>query len=159
MDKLISLLYENSSLSVEELSAMLGESEESVEKRIAEYKKNGVIIGNKTVINWDKVENSGVTALIELKVTPQKETGFDEIAKLISEFDEVKAVTLMAADNYDLLVTVRGKTIQDVAMFVSRRLATIDAVQSTATHFMLKRYKENGVMLENSEKDQRSMVL
>ncbi len=159
MDKLISLLYEDSSLSVEELSAMLGESEESVEKRIAEYKKNGVIIGTKTVINWDKVENSGVTALIELKVTPQKETGFDEIAKLISEFEEVKAVTLMAADNYDLLVTVRGKTIQDVAMFVSRRLATIDAVQSTATHFMLKRYKENGILLENSEKDQRSMIL
>ncbi len=159
MDKLISLLYDDSSLSVEELSAMLGESEESVEKRITEYKKNGVIIGNKTVINWDKVENSGVTALIELKVTPQKETGFDEIAKLISEFEEVKAVTLMAADNYDLLVTVRGKTIQDVAMFVSRRLATIDAVQSTATHFMLKRYKENGVLLENSEKDQRSMIL
>ena len=159
MDKLISLLYEDPSLSVEELSAMLGESEESVEKRISEYKKNGVIIGTKTVINWDKVENSGVTALIELKVTPQKETGFDEIAKLISEFEEVKAVTLMAADNYDLLVTVRGKTIQDVAMFVSRRLATIDAVQSTATHFMLKRYKENGVLLENSEKDQRSMIL
>lgn len=159
MDKLISLLYEDPSLSVEELSVMLGESEESVEKRIAEYKKNGVIIGTKTVINWDKVENSGVTALIELKVTPQKETGFDEIAKLISEFEEVKAVTLMAADNYDLLVTVRGKTIQDVAMFVSRRLATIDAVQSTATHFMLKRYKESGVLLENDEKDQRSMML
>ena len=159
MDKLISLLYDDSSLSVEELAAMLGETEESVEKRIAEYKKNGVIIGNKTVINWDKVENSGVTALIELKVTPQKETGFDEIAKRISEFEEVKAVTLMAADNYDLIVTVRGKTIQDVAMFVSRRLATIDAVQSTATHFMLKRYKENGILLENSEKDQRSMIL
>lgn len=159
MDKLISLLYEDSSLSVEELSAMLGESEENVEKRIAEYKKDGVIIGTKTVINWDKVENSGVTALIELKVTPQKETGFDEIAKLISEFEEVKAVTLMAADNYDLLVTVRGKTIQDVAMFVSRRLATIDAVQSTATHFMLKRYKESGTLLENGEKDQRSMML
>lgn len=159
MDKLISLLYEDSSLSVEELAAMLGESEESVENRIAEYKKNGVIIGNKTVINWDKVENSGVTALIELKVTPQKETGFDEIAKRISEFEEVKAVTLMAADNYDLIVTVRGKTIQDVAMFVSRRLATIDAVQSTATHFMLKRYKENGILLENSENDQRSMIL
>ena len=159
MDKLISLLYEDSSLSVEELAAMLGESEESVENRIAEYKKNGVIIGTKTVINWDKVENSGVTALIELKVTPQKETGFDEIAKRISEFEEVKAVTLMAADNYDLIVTVRGKTIQDVAMFVSRRLATIDAVQSTATHFMLKRYKENGILLENSENDQRSMIL
>lgn len=159
MDKLISLLYDDSSLSVEELAAMLDETEESVEKRIAEYKKNGVIIGNKTVINWDKVENSGVTALIELKVTPQKETGFDEIAKRVSEFEEVKTVTLMAADNYDLIVTVRGKTIQDVAMFVSRRLATIDAVQSTATHFMLKRYKENGILLENSEKDQRSMIL
>lgn len=159
MDKLISLLYEDSSLSVEELSAMLGESEESVEKRIAEYKKNGVILGKKTFINWDKVENSGVTALIELKVTPQKETGFDEIAARISEFDEVDTVNLMAADNYDLLVTVRGKTIQDVAMFVSRRLATIDAVQGTATHFLLKRYKENGVVLTDSEKDQRSMML
>ncbi len=159
MDKLISLLYEDSSLSVEELSAMLGESEESIEKRIAEYKKSGVILGKKTFINWDKVESSGVTALIELKVTPQKETGFDEIAARISEFDEVDTVNLMAADNYDLLVTVRGKTIQDVAMFVSRRLATIDAVQSTATHFLLKRYKENGVVLTDKEKDQRSMML
>ncbi len=159
MDKLISLLYEDSSLSVEELSAMLGESEESIEKRIAEYKKNGVILGKKTFINWDKVDNSGVTALIELKVTPQKETGFDEIAARISEFDEVDTVNLMAADNYDLLVTVRGETIQDVAMFVSRRLATIDAVQSTATHFLLKRYKENGVVLTDNEKDQRSMML
>lgn len=159
MDKLISLLYEDSSLSAEELSAMLGESEESIEKRIAEYKKNGVILGKKIFINWDKVEESGVTALIELKVTPQKETGFDEIAERISEFDEVDTVNLMAADNYDLLVTVRGKTIQDVAMFVSRRLATIDAVQSTATHFLLKRYKENGVVLTDNEKDQRSMML
>ncbi len=159
MDKLISLLYEDSSLSVEELSAMLGESIDSIEKRIAEYKKNGVILAKKTFINWDKVENSGVTALIELKVTPQKETGFDEIAARISEFDEVDTVNLMAADNYDLLVTVRGKTIQDVAMFVSRRLATIDAVQSTATHFLLKRYKENGVLLTDGEKDQRSMML
>lgn len=159
MDKLISLLYEDSSLSVEELSAMLGEEKESVEKRIAEYKKNGVIIGRTAVINWDKVENSGVTALIELKVTPQKETGFDEIAARISEFDEVETVNLMAADNYDLLVTVRGKTIQDVAMFVSRRLATIDAVQGTATHFLLKRYKENGALLTDGEKDQRSMML
>lgn len=159
MDKLISLLYENSSLSSEELSAMLGESVESIEKRIAEYKKNGVILGKKTFINWDKVESSCVTAFIELKVTPQKETGFDEIAARISEFDEVDTVNLMAADNYDLLVTVRGKTIQDVAMFVSRRLATIDAVQSTATHFLLKRYKENGVVLTDKEKDERSMML
>lgn len=159
MDKLISLLYENSSLSTEELSTMLGESKESVEKRIEEYKKSGVILGKKVFINWDKVENSGVTAFIELKVTPQKETGFDEIAKRISEFDEVETVNLMAADNYDLIVTVRGKSIQDVAMFVSRRLATIDAVQSTATHFLLKRYKENGVILSDGEKDQRSMVL
>ncbi len=159
MDKLISLLYEDSSLSVDELSAMLGESEEDIKKRIEEYKKSGVILGKKTFINWDKVENSGVTAIIELKVTPQKETGFDEIAARISEFDEVDTVHLMAADNYDLSVTVRGKTIQDVAMFVSRRLATIDAVQSTATHFLLKRYKENGVQLTVGEKDQRSMML
>ncbi|MBE6784539.1 MAG: Lrp/AsnC family transcriptional regulator [Ruminococcaceae bacterium] len=159
MDKLISLLYEDSSLSVDELAAMLGESEEDIQKRINEYKKSGVILGKKTFINWDKVENSGVTAIIELKVTPQKETGFDEIAARISEFDEVDTVHLMAADNYDLSVTVRGKTIQDVAMFVSRRLATIDAVQSTATHFLLKRYKENGVQLTVGEKDQRSMML
>ncbi len=159
MDKLISLLYEDSSLSVEELSAMLGESEEDIQKRINDYKKNGVILGKKTFINWHKVDNSGVTALIELKVTPQKETGFDEIAARISEFAEVDTVNLMAADNYDLLVTVRGKSIQDVAMFVSRRLATIDAVQSTATHFLLKRYKENGVPLTDDEKDQRSMML
>ncbi len=159
MDKLISLINEDSSLTAEELSAMLGESEESINKRLEEYKKDGVLLGKKTVINWDKVEGAGVTALIELKVTPQKETGFDEIAARISEFDEVDTVQLMAADNYDILVTVRGKTIQDVAMFVSRRLATIDAVQGTATHFLLKRYKENGVILAEEEKDQRSIML
>ena len=119
----------------------------------------GIIKGYRAIIDWEKTDRAMVKALIELKVTPQKETGFDEIAARISEFTEVDTVNLMAADNYDLLVTVRGKTIQDVAMFVSRRLATIDAVQGTATHFLLKRYKENGVQLSEDEKDQRSMML
>ncbi len=159
MDKIIDLIYNNGTLTPEELSVMTGESVESVKAKLKEYKEKGVILGKRTIINWDNVEDGGVTAIIELKVTPQKETGFDEVAELIASYEEVDSVILMAADKHDLLITVRGKTIQDVAMFVAKRLSTIDAVQSTATHFQLKRYKENGIVFKSKEKDKRSIML
>lgn len=159
MDRLLKLLSENAKFTTEELSAMLNDSEENIDRKIAEYEKNGIIKGYQALINWDKVADAGVTAFIELKVTPKKSTGFDEIAALVSTFDEVESVYLIAG-SYDLLVTVNGRTIQEIAMFVSKRLSTIEGVISTATHFLLTKYKDNGVILNNEEhEDKRSMIL
>lgn len=159
MDKLIELLNENSQLTVSELSAMLNRSEEDIKHQIEEYEKQGIIKGYKALINWDKLADSCVSAIIELKVVPKKETGFDEIAKSVMHFDEVESVYLMAG-GYDLLVMVKGKNIQEISMFVSRRLSTLDSVVSTATHFVLSRYKDGGVTLFNDEEvDKRSMIL
>ena len=150
MDKLIELLNENSQFTVSELSAMLNRSEEDIKHQIEEYEKQGIIKGYKALINWDKLADSCVSAIIELKVVPKKETGFDEI---------VESVYLMAG-GYDLLVMVKGKNIQEISMFVSRRLSTLDSVVSTATHFVLSRYKDGGVTLFNDEEaDKRSMIL
>lgn len=159
MDKLLELLNENSQFTISELSAMLDRSEEDVKSQIEFYEKEGIIKGYKALINWDKLAGSCVSAIIELKVVPQKETGFDEIAKRVMRFEEVESVYLMAG-GYDLSVMVKGKNIQEISMFVSKRLSTLNNVVSTATHFVLSRYKDGGVILFNDEQeDKRSMVL
>lgn len=158
MDKLLQLLSENSSLSNAELSMMLGEPEDYIAAQIKEYEKSGIIRGYRAVVNWDAVPESGVVALIELKVAPQLQKGFDEFAESLLGYDEVEDVYLMAGA-YDLLLTVKGRTIQDVSAFVAKRLAAMNGILSTATHFMLKRYKENGVSLVDiDKKDRREMV-
>ena len=158
MDKLLKILSENSKLSVKELSHMLGEPEDYIAAQIKEYESAGVIRGYRAVVNWDEVPDSGVVAMIELKVAPQLQKGFDEFAERVLSFDEVESVYLMAG-GYDLLLTVKGQTIQDVSSFVAKQLAAMDGILSTATHFMLKRYKENGVSLVDvEEKDGREMV-
>ncbi|MBQ3928884.1 MAG: Lrp/AsnC family transcriptional regulator, partial [Clostridia bacterium] len=128
--------------------------------RINQYKEDGIIKGTKTLINWDKVENSGVTAIIELKVTPKPETGFDDIAKVVMSYDNVESVYLAASSRYDLIATVKGDTIQEIAEFVSKRLSTLDAVIGTATNFVLTQYKEGGVVYydEDDNEEQRSMI-
>ncbi len=156
MDKLLRLLSENSAYTTQELSMLLGESEDSVKARIAEYEKQGIIKGYRAVINWEKVADSGVTAYIELKVTPTKDKGFDDIAERVMAFEEVSSVSLMAG-TYDLGLTVKGDTIQDVSSFVSRKLSTLEGVLSTATHFFLKRYKYDGTVLTDSTVDERCM--
>ncbi|MBQ9742767.1 MAG: Lrp/AsnC family transcriptional regulator [Ruminococcus sp.] len=156
MDKLLRLLSENSAYTTSELSMLLGEDEASVKKRIKDYEKQGIIRGYQAAINWEVVQDSGVTAYIELKVTPQRQTGFDEIAERIMNFEEVSSLHLMAG-TYDLGVTVKGDTIQDVSSFVARKLSTLDGILSTATHFILKRYKDDGVILSDSAKDERCM--
>lgn len=156
MDKLLRLLCENSAYTTQELSMLLGESEDSVKARIAEYEKQGIIKGYRAVINWEKVADSGVTAYIELKVTPTKDKGFDDIAERVMAFEEVSSVSLMAG-TYDLGLTVKGDTIQDVSSFVSRKLSTLEGVLSTATHFFLKRYKYDGTVLTDSIVDERCM--
>ena len=159
MDKLLKILSENSNLTTKELSLMLGEPEDYIVAQIKEYENTGVIRGYRAVVNWDEVPDSGVVAMIELKVAPQLQKGFDEFAERVLSFEEVESVYLMAG-SYDLLLTVKGQTIQDVSSFVAKQLAAMDGILSTATHFMLKRYKENGVSLVDvDKKDRREMVL
>ena len=157
MDKLLQLLSENSSFTTAQLAMMLGEPEDYIRAQIEEYENSGVIRGYRAVVNWDEVPDSGVMAMIELKVAPQLQKGFDEIAEKILAYDEVESVYLMAG-SYDLLLTVKGKTIQDVSSFVAKRLAAMNGILSTATHFMLKRYKENGVSMVDAKKDRREMI-
>ena len=159
MDKLLKILSENSDLTTKELSLMLGEPEDYIAAQIKEYESTGVIRGYRAVVNWDEVPDSGVVAMIELKVAPQLQKGFDEFAERVLGYEEVESVYLMAG-SYDLLLTVKGRTIQDVSSFVAKQLAAMDGILSTATHFMLKRYKENGVSLVDvDKKDRREMVL
>jgi len=158
MDKLLKILKDNARLSTKELSAMLNRTEVEIINQISELENNGIIKGYKTLINEQKI-NAGVTALIELKVTPKKEFGFQDIADRVMQFSEVESVYLMAGD-YDLAVFVKGETIQDVAMFVSKRLAPLDSVISTATHFVLQKYKQDGVVLDDSKNnDIRSQMV
>lgn len=147
MNRLLALLSESTNFSTAQIAMMLNEPEDYIKAQIREYEKSGIIVGYKALVNWEKVQDAGVTALIELKVTPKRETGFDEIAQRITAFEQVESVYLMAGA-YDLAVYVRGETIQDVATFVSRKLSAMDGIISTATHFLLKRYKEGGVLLD-----------
>ncbi len=160
MDKLIEILSENSTFTTKELALMLAEPEDYIAAQIKEYEQSGIIKGYHALVDWEKVPDAGVTALIQLNVVPKKETGFDDVAKILTSFEEVSSLSLMAG-TFDFAVTVKGKTIQDVASFVARKLACIDGVSATATHFFLKSYKENGVILSEveEEKDGRSMVL
>lgn len=150
MEKLLSLLKENARLSTQELAIMLNQSEDVIKAALSAYEAQGVIKGYTTIINESKLDEAPVHALIELKVTPKKEQGFQEIADRVMALPEVDSVYLMAG-NYDLAVFVKGKTMQEVAMFVAKRLSTLDSVLSTATHFVLSKYKENGQILEESQ--------
>ena len=136
---------------------MLGETEESVAAAIAEMEEDRVICGYPTLINWEKTERQLVTAMIEVKVTPQRGQGFDRIAERIFKFDEVETVYLMSG-GFDLTVIIRGKSMREVAGFVSEKLAPMEAILSTATHFVLKKYKENGIVMQNDEQDERMLV-
>jgi len=153
MDNLLGLLKQNARLSIKELSVLLNQSEEVVVKALEAYEKQGIIKGYQAILNYEKLEPAPVFALIELKVQPKKEFGFQEIADRVMAFEEVESVYLMAGD-YDLAIFVRGKTIQDVAMFVAKRLSTLDSVLSTATHFVLTKYKEAGFILRDEEADE-----
>lgn len=159
MDRLLKLLDENARLTTEQLAVMLNQTEDEVKNAIAEYEKQGVIRGYKALINWEKIDKNKASALIELRVSPKRDRGFDEIANKVMQFEEVESVYLMSG-GYDLAVKVHGKSMQEIAMFVMRRLSTLDSVLSTATHFILTRYKDGGVILNSEEeKDERRSVL
>ncbi|MCR5609609.1 MAG: Lrp/AsnC family transcriptional regulator [Lachnospiraceae bacterium] len=155
--EILKLIENNSKLSVEDIAIMIGATKEAVEAEIAAMEADKVICGYTTLINWDKVDNDIVMALIEVKVTPQRGDGFDEIAKKIHRFDEVDTVYLMSG-GYDLTVIVNGHSMKEVAGFVSRKLATMDYVESTSTHFLLKKYKEHGISLEEVHEDERMLI-
>ncbi len=157
MEKILSLLDTNARLTRAELATMLDKSEEEVAAEIARLEKEGVIRGYKAVIDWDRTDREYVTALIELKVTPRRDTGFDGLAEKIMTFEEVESLYLMSG-GFDLMVIVNGRTFKDVAMFVARRLSTLDSVVSTATHFVLQRYKDRDILFLQDEQDERGAI-
>jgi DNA-binding Lrp family transcriptional regulator len=156
MDKLISLLEENARLTNEQLAVMLGTTTEDVAKKIKQYEEDGILIGYTAIVDKETLDKDYVEAFIELRVTPKPDFGFDEIAQRVAQYDEVKSVYLMSG-GYDLAVIVSGRDFKDIALFVAKRLSVLDSVVSTATHFLLKRYKEHGTLLGMKEKDERSV--
>lgn len=157
MDKLLSLIEKNPRLSNQEIAVMLGEDEKAVEERIRVYEETGVIKGYRAMIDGEMTDSQTVTALIEIKVHPKFEHGFDEVAQRIAQLDEVESVYLMSG-GFDLCCMVTEKSFQEVAMFVASRLAPMDSVMSTATHFILKKFKEQGVMFSKPLKDDRGNI-
>ena len=157
MDELLKLIQSNALESHENLARMLGLAPAEVSRRIADYEKRGVIRGYQAILNEDQLDLDKVTAAIEVKVTPQREGGFDTIAERISRFPEVRSAYLMSG-TYDLLLFVEGRTLRDVAAFVSERLSPLEGVLSTSTHFMLKTYKRFGVLMHQTGTDERLTV-
>ncbi|HIW49157.1 MAG TPA: Lrp/AsnC family transcriptional regulator [Firmicutes bacterium] len=157
--QILQLLVHNSRLTPEEIGQQIGAEPEEVAKEIQLMEENKVICGYNTLINWENTDREMVTALIEVKVTPQRGNGFDKIAERIYRFEEVKAVYLMSG-GFDLTVILEGKSLKEIAFFVSDKLAPIDAVIGTATHFVLKSYKDHGVIISQGDKkeDKRMIV-
>ncbi len=156
-DKILAVLEKNSRIDLKELAILLGESEVAIANEIADMEKEKIICGYHTLINWDKTGAEKVTALIEVKVTPQRGQGFDRIAERIYNFSEVNAVYLMSG-GFDFTVIIEEKTMKEVAQFVSDKLAPLDAILSTATHFVLKKYKDHGTILGETVHDERMLV-
>ena len=152
--KMLSALEKDARLTPRELSVMFAREEESVRGEIEACEKDGTILGYRTVVNRDKVGREAVSALIELKITPVRDRGFDAVAERVCNYPEVKSVYLMSG-GFDLCLIVEGNTMRDVAYFVAEQLATIDGVASTATHFVLQRYKDGGIVFDNEETDKR----
>lgn len=156
-EELLEVLEKNARANLEDLSVMLGVDQDTIASEMKSMEASKTIAGYHTMINWDKTSEERVTALIEVKVVPQRDEGFDKIARRIYEFEEVSSVFLMSG-SFDLMVIVEGKTMQQVALFVRERLAVIDTVTSTATYFILKKYKENGIFMEDTKKDERNLI-
>ena len=154
MNTILKLLEENATLTPAELAVMCGKEVGDIKKMIEAYEKDGVIVGYKTLIDWDKTDREYVSALIEVKITPQRDRGFDRVAEKIYAYPEVQSLYLMSG-GYDLCVQIEGKTKKEVAYFVAQKLATIEEVVSTATHFVLRKYKDKGVVYGVEEIDER----
>ena len=156
-EKILAIMEKNSRIDIKDLAVLLGESEVAVANEIADMEKEHIICGYHTLINWDNTSEEKVTALIEVKVTPQRGMGFDKIAERIYQYNEVNAVYLMSGA-FDFAVFIEGKTMKEVALFVSSKLSTLDSVLSTSTHFVLKKYKDQGTVLVEEVQDERMLV-
>ena len=156
-NKLLKLLEQDCTMSRAQLAAMCDTTEEDIALRMDSLKDEGVILGYKALINWEKTAIEAVEALIEVKVTPQRDKGFDRIAERIYQYEEVESCYLMSG-GYDLTVIITGKTLREVALFVSEKLSTIDGVTSTATHFILKKYKQQNVIFEQREEQKERLI-
>ena len=156
-EKILAIIEKNSRIDLKDLAALLGESEAAVANEIAEMEKENIICGYHTMINWDNTGDEKVIALIEVKVTPQRGMGFDKIAERIYQYSEVTSVYLMSGD-FDFNVIIEGKTMREVAQFVSEKLSPMDSVLSTATHFVLKKYKDHGTVMCGKAEDERMMI-
>lgn len=156
-EKILTFIEKNSRVDVKELAVILGMEEADVVQEMADMEKEGVICGYHTMIDWDKTSTEKITALIEVRVTPQRGHGFDNIAERIYKYPEVTSVYLISG-GYDLLVILEGKSLKEVSTFVSDKLSTQESVLSTATHFILKKYKDHGTMLTRKFTDERMKV-
>lgn len=154
MNELLKILEADARLTPEKIALMLGKETGDIKKMIEDCENSGVILGYRTLIDWDKTNREYVCALIELKVTPQRDHGYDHIAELIYNYPEVESLYLMSG-SFDLAVMIKGKTMREVALFVAEKLATLDEVTSTATHFVLRRYKDNNVIFGAAPVDDR----
>lgn len=157
MDEILEILEKNSNYSKEQIAVMAGKTVEEVTEAIKKYEEENVIVGYTTLINWENTSKETVTALIEVKVTPQRGEGFDKVAERIYRFPEVKACYLMSG-GFDLTVIVEGKTMKEVALFVAEKLAVQESVLSCATHFVLKKYKDKGTIFEKKPVDDREAI-
>lgn len=156
--EILNLLEKNSRLEAKDIAAMLGKEEAAVAAEIRAMEEEKIICGYHTMINWDKTNEEKVTALIELKVTPQRGEGFDKISERIYNFEEVSSLYLMSG-GFDITVIIEGKTMKEVALFVANKLAPMEAVLSTATHFVLKKYKDHGTKFETEKKNERLVIV
>ena len=156
-EKILAIIEKNSRIDLKDLAALLGESEAAVANEIADMEKENIICGYHTMINWDNTGNEKVIALIEVKVTPQRGMGFDKIAERIYQYSEVNSVYLMSGA-FDFTVIIEGQTMREVAQFVSEKLSPMDSVLSTATHFVLKKYKDHGTIMYEKPGDERMMI-
>jgi len=156
-EQILSIIEKNSRIDLHELAIILGVDEEAIVNEMQQMEQEGVICGYHTLIDWEKTNVEKVNALIEVRVTPQRGKGFDSVAERIYKYPEVHAVYLISG-GYDLLVTLEGKSLKEVSQFVSDKLSTLDSVLSTATHFILKKYKDHGTILGKQKTDERIQV-
>lgn len=153
---LLSIIEKDATLTDAQLAAMLDKETGDIKKLIAEYEESGIILGRQTLIDWDKTDREYVTAFIEVNIQPQRDCGFDKVAEQIYNYPEVKSLYLMSG-GFDFVVMIEGKTLREVAFFVAQKLATIENVTSTATHFVLKKFKDKGVVYKSPDIDERGV--
>jgi len=155
--EILSTIEKNSKIDLKELAILLDKNEADIANEIADMEKEGIICGYHTLINWEKTSEEKITALIEVRVTPQRGQGFDNIAERIYNYPEVNSVYLISG-GFDLLVTLEGKTLKEVSYFVSDKLSTLETVLSTSTHFILKKYKQDGTVMSSPRQDEREVI-